>query len=185
MDRSLNIKETNVPGTEEKLVANLFTDNTTMFLDGGSDFAKLQSIIDKWCITAVREQKMNPGHQEIPRVMKIVPNGELIRILGAWIGNNRNQESPWTPVVKVIDRDFKRKLIIQMVVGGQTQYLAIVQGMPKQIEDNLRKHMRKFFWRDKRSPIQEETIFAPAGKGGQGVLDICARNKAIQVSRTI
>ncbi|KDQ32576.1 hypothetical protein PLEOSDRAFT_1015105, partial [Pleurotus ostreatus PC15] len=173
------IKGIDVPGTEEKLIANLFADDTTVFLNEGDDFNALQIILGKWCTAAgakfntkktqilpigsveyrervIRERKTNREHQEIPEEMKIVPDGQLTRILGAWIGNNGNQEAPWTPVIEMIDEDLERwekghptsegrKLIIQMVVGGRTQYLARVQGMPKQVEDSLRKQIRKFF----------------------------------------
>ncbi|KDQ22940.1 hypothetical protein PLEOSDRAFT_1015108, partial [Pleurotus ostreatus PC15] len=173
------IKGIDVPGTEEKLIANLFADDTTVFLNEEDDFNTLQTILNKWCIAAgakfntkktqilpigseeyrgrvIRERKVSQEHHGIPEEMKIVPDGQLTRILGAWIGNKGNQESPWTPVVEKIDEDLERwekghptaegrKLIIQMVIGGRTQYLARVQGMPKQIEDNLRKRIRKFF----------------------------------------
>ncbi|KAF7419654.1 hypothetical protein PC9H_002246 [Pleurotus ostreatus] len=68
-----------------------------------------------------------------------------------------------------------------MVVGGRTQYLARVQGMPKQVKDSLRKRIWKFFWGDKKNPVREEIIFAQPGKGEQGVLDIRSRNEAIQI----
>ena len=91
---------------------------------------------------------MNPAHQVIHETMKIIPDGKLTHILGAWIGNNGNREAPWTPVLENIDTDLERwekghpttegrKLIIQMVVGGRTQYLARVQSMPKQVEDGI------------------------------------------------
>ncbi|KDQ33712.1 hypothetical protein PLEOSDRAFT_1031451 [Pleurotus ostreatus PC15] len=52
--------------------------------------------------------------------------------------------------------------------------------MPKQVEEGLRKRIRSFFWGDKHSPIKEEMIYVPIEHGGQGVLDIRARNEAIQ-----
>lgn len=212
--RASNIQGINIPGVNERLVANLFADDTTIFLNEMDDFATLQKILDSWCLAAearfnvqktqllpignleyrervLQERKMRPNQQEIPQTMKIIPEGELTRILGAWIGNDGRQETPWTPVLENIDADLERwgrgnptiegqKLIIQMVIGGHTQYLAKVQGMPKQIEDRLRKRVRTFFWGDKRSPIKEEMMYMPIEYGSQGVLDIRARNEAIQ-----
>ncbi|KAJ4480838.1 hypothetical protein J3R30DRAFT_3287868 [Lentinula aciculospora] len=37
-----------------------------------------------------------------------------------------------------------RCLIISMMVGGMTQYLTKVQGMPKDIEDKLAKRIQRF-----------------------------------------
>ncbi|KAF9035020.1 hypothetical protein BDZ89DRAFT_1036318 [Hymenopellis radicata] len=44
-----------------------------------------------------------------------------------------------------------RRLIIQMVVGGKTQYLTKVQGMPKEVEQKLERRIRRFLWADKRA----------------------------------
>jgi hypothetical protein len=68
----------------------------------------------------------------------------------------------------------KGRLIIQMVIGGMTQYLTKVQGMPKHIEKRLTRRIRTFYWKD-----QNSTLHAPLEIGGQGLLE--SRNKAIQV----
>jgi len=84
-------------------------------------------------------------------------------MLGAWIGNNIDQATIWSPVLDRI-RDnldgwnrshptlFGCRLIIQMVVGGMTQYLAKVQTMPKQVEETLTKTIRNFMW-DGKNPL--------------------------------
>lgn len=75
-----------------------------------------------------------------------------------------------------------RHLIVHMVVGAMTQYLTTVQGMPKMIEKQLVKRIRKFMWGDKsQSPVNFETLLLPVTQGGQDVLDIEACNQAIQV----
>lgn len=74
------------------------------------------------------------------------------------------------------------KKIIQMIVGGMTQYLTQVQGMPKDIEKKLKKRIRQFLWAEKKlSPINFETLLASKNEGGQEALDIEARNLAIEV----
>ncbi|KAJ6533195.1 hypothetical protein B0H19DRAFT_965220, partial [Mycena capillaripes] len=76
-----------------------------------------------------------------------------------------------------------RRLIILMVVGGMTQYLAKVQGMPKDVETKIERRVRSFLWADKKVPtINKETIYAPAEIGGRNLLDIVARNEAITVT---
>ncbi|KAJ7615150.1 hypothetical protein DFH06DRAFT_1013660, partial [Mycena polygramma] len=67
-----------------------------------------------------------------------------------------------------------------MVVGGMTQYLAKVQGMPAEIEKKLERRIRNFLWDDKATiPINKETVYAPIEMGGRNLLDIIARNEAI------
>ena len=75
-----------------------------------------------------------------------------------------------------------RKLIIQMVVGGMTQYLTQVQGMPTSTEKKLEKRIRKFIWRERTmTPVNTETLYAPIEIGDRGLLDIKSRNKAIDL----
>ncbi|KAJ7249742.1 hypothetical protein B0H12DRAFT_992899, partial [Mycena haematopus] len=73
-----------------------------------------------------------------------------------------------------------RRLIIMMVVGGMTQYLAKVQGMPPEIEKKLERRIRAFLWNDKTLiAVNKETVYAPIDMGGRNLLDIVARNEAI------
>ncbi|KAJ7203404.1 hypothetical protein C8J57DRAFT_1047008, partial [Mycena rebaudengoi] len=70
-----------------------------------------------------------------------------------------------------------------MVVGGMTQYMATVQGMPKEVEKKLEKRVRKFLWAEKTNvTVNKETVYAPAEMGGKDLLDIVARNEAIAVT---
>ncbi|EEB98202.1 hypothetical protein MPER_02334 [Moniliophthora perniciosa FA553] len=41
-----------IPGIDEKLVANLFADDTTVFLSENDNFEDLKQILDGWCIAA-------------------------------------------------------------------------------------------------------------------------------------
>ncbi|KAJ7026423.1 hypothetical protein C8F04DRAFT_966374 [Mycena alexandri] len=70
-----------------------------------------------------------------------------------------------------------------MVVGGMTQYLTKVQGMPKEVEERLEKRIRHFLWAEKvKVTVNKETIYAPADDSGRNLLDIVARNEAITVT---
>jgi len=76
-----------------------------------------------------------------------------------------------------------KRLIAQMVIGGMTQFLAKAQGMPKNIEIALTKTMRNFIWnKEKTSPINLEQLQKPKAEGGINLLDIKARNEAIEVT---
>ncbi|KAJ7833960.1 hypothetical protein B0H14DRAFT_2364026 [Mycena olivaceomarginata] len=68
-----------------------------------------------------------------------------------------------------------------MVIGGRTQYLTRVQGMPKDIEDTLIKAEHIFLWLGKRARFGHETMILDTTEGGKQILDIRARNEAIDL----
>ena len=73
-----------------------------------------------------------------------------------------------------------RKIITQMIVGSHTQFLTQAQGMPGEIEEILSKIIKDFMWEDDSSPrIANETLIRPITKGGLDLLDLEARNDAI------
>lgn len=123
--------------------------------------------------------------------IRIAKDGEPTRILGAWLGNMVNDADPWS---KVLDRiatslDMWSKTspslvgkarIVQCVVGGGTQYLTTVQGMPLHVEKSVIKLIRSFIWNGaKASTVSMETLFRPITEGGINLLDIKSRNEAI------
>jgi ribonuclease HI len=130
---------------------------------------------------------------KIPDHIKIAKEGEPIRSLGALIGNNVGQIEPWSKVLEKIDAALAqwekgkptmegRRLIVLMVIGAMTQFLAKVQGMPKEVEHRLERRARKFLWAEKEKVrINQETIHAPFEQGGRCLLDITSRNEAIAI----
>ncbi|KAJ3964452.1 hypothetical protein EV361DRAFT_873992 [Lentinula raphanica] len=144
----------------------------------------------------LRQQHFLNGEDgtSIPEHIKIAREGDAIRSLGALIGNGISQTMPWSRVLEKIDKSLERWeqsrptmegrcLIISMIVGGMTQYLTEVQGMPKEIETRLEKRIRNFLWNDRTHVrVNKETIYAPIKKGGRNLLDLLARNEAITVT---
>ena len=118
-----------------------------------------------------------------------------MRCLRAWIGNNTRAEDPWEPVLDKVRSTLKRwnnghptldakRHIAQMFVGGMTQFLTAAQGMPKRIEDALIKLTREFIWDSTAPPtISLDRLYAPVDEGGINLLNIKARNKAIDIIR--
>ncbi len=215
MLRCSDLKGLSVPGSEERLIANLFADDTTTFLDEKDDFDSLMRLLDTWCLASGARfnvtktqiipigsedfrlklsscRKARDDFKEIPRNIHIVKEKEAIRILGAWFGNNIPEDTAWAPVLEKIDKSLDRwelshpsvpgrRIIIQTVIGGLTQYLTAVQGMPKHIEDKLEKRVRKFIWKRKtKNLVDFETLKAPRSQGGLDILDLHVRNKAIE-----
>ncbi|KAH8074949.1 hypothetical protein BXZ70DRAFT_875125, partial [Cristinia sonorae] len=113
-----------------------------------------------------------------PENMRITKDGESVRILGAWFGNKADCGGPWTPTIEKIDNALMqwgrsnptiegRQLIVQMVVGGMTQYLTTVQGMPKDVLTKLTKRTRSFMWNgNAHSPVAIEHLYTPISQGG-------------------
>ena len=216
MLRQSALKGYQIPGNEEKLIVNLFADDTTAFLSEEDSFADLEIVLNSWCQAStakfnvaktevipigsrefrelvIETRKAGEHHERIPDNVHIVRDGEAIRSLGAWVGNEIDSEGVWTSTLEKIDQRLAqwekshptmegRRLIVQMIVGGMTQYLTQVQGMPKEIEKRITKRVRKFMWNEKQmSPVNEETLYAPIEVGGRAVLDITSRNEAIAV----
>jgi hypothetical protein len=211
------IKGIQIPGTKKSLKVKLFADDTTVFLSNEDNFDDLQSILTKWCATSgakfniekmeiiplgsptqreniINKRKLNEEHPEIPAHIHIAKNGEPVRILGAWLGNEIDQAVTWAPIVEDCSKRLKRwsaakhslegrRLIIQMQVAGVTQYLTKVQGMPKDIETDLDKQVRRFLWNnDRNDTVNRAQMHAPHGRGGKKVLNLEARNKAIHLT---
>jgi hypothetical protein len=211
-----NLNSYRIPGNEEKLIANLFADDTTVFLSKEDNVEELYRILDRWCIASsarfniqkteiipigsatyrnklYETRRIHDTTAEFPPSTHIAKEGEPVRILGAWIGNAIDNASIWTPTLEKLDKVLSRwdkgkptiegqKLIVQMVVGGMTQYLSQVQGMPSETKNKIEKRIRKFIWGDRTlPPINLETVQSPVQTGGRSLFDIRVRNKAIDI----
>ena len=76
-------------------------------------------------------------------------------MLGAWIGNGTNDVTPWEPILDIIKSKLirwekvhltlnRKRIVIQMIVGGHTQFLTKAQGMLPHIEEALMNIMSRF-----------------------------------------
>ena len=131
--------------------------------------------------------KLNPQDQtDLKPRIQIAADGVAVHYLEAWIGNEVNESTPWEPVIDKINRALTlwekahpsmagRKLIVQTVVGGYTQFLTKAQGMPENIEKALIKIIRNFVWEDDSSPrIALNFLQCPRNQGGLDLLDLKA-----------
>ena len=142
----------------------------------------------------INTRKLNPTGNQIDLNIKIAKEGQPVRVLGAWIGNGVDQATPWTPTIEKIATKLKtweanhpttegRRLITQMIIGGMTQYLAKVQGIPEATLKTLEKLIRNFAWSGENKPtIGMAHMSNEKENGGKKVLDIYARNEAIQLT---
>ena len=138
---------------------------------------------------------VNPADPPLPLEIKIAEDGSAVRILGAWIGNETKAATPWEPILDKVRSALQRwskghptldakKHIVQMFAGGMTQFLAKAQGMPGPIEDALVKIIRSFIWDGSSTPpmIGIKRLYSQKERGGIGLLNIPARNKAINLT---
>ena len=215
--RSTEITGIQIPGRRDHLKIKLFADDTTVYLSENDDIEKLECILTKWCRVSgakfniekteiiplgnktqrgeiIASRKLNPSCLEVPPHVHIAKDGEPVRILGAWLGNDINQAVTWAPILEDCRKRLKRwsaakhslegrRLILQMQVAGVTQYLTKVQGMPKEVETDLNKQIRRFMWNNESmDTVNQAQMYATHKKGGKKVLDIEARNKAIHLT---
>jgi len=105
-----------------------------------------------------------------------------------------DQATPWTTTIEKIAAALKRwdanhpmtegrRLITQMIIGGMSQYLAKVQTMPETAAKTLERLIRRFAWSGEgASTIAIGHMTSGIDQGGRRVLDIHARNEAIQLT---
>jgi len=124
-----------------------------------------------------------------------VEDGHATRTLGAWIGNEVREATAWEPILDKVRTTLQhwnkghpsldaKQYIVQMFAGGMTQFLAKVQGMPCQIEEALVRITRAFIWDESSTPptIGIKKLYAQKDQGGINLLNIPARNKAIDLT---
>ncbi|KAH9853113.1 hypothetical protein C2E23DRAFT_711260, partial [Lenzites betulinus] len=64
----------------------------------------------------------------------------------------------------------------------RTQFLTMAQGMPKAVEDELQKLIMKFMWTEGGHHfVSQQLLMAPVTHGGVALLDLSARNRAIDL----
>ena len=211
-----NLEGFKVSQLEKRTIVSLFADDTTVYLSEKDNIGDLYTILQTWCTasgakfnlektevipigfkdyrnqviqTARTNQTSDPFNENI----RIAKDGQVIRILGAWIGNSIDELAVWSPIIEKIDArlhrwDVKRpsiegrKIIAQWTIGAMTQYLTSAQGMPTNIEKALTKRLTKFAWDGPGKPNASlDLLCAPTSKGGKGLLHLKYRNEAIEL----
>ncbi|KAI0089039.1 hypothetical protein BDY19DRAFT_889784, partial [Irpex rosettiformis] len=218
MLRTSSLRGYHIPGTIDRLITTLFADDAGVYLSYKDKYSDLTKILSTWCEASTAKfnldktevipigepsyrenvltsRRINPEDDEtIPNDIKIAQDGTAVRYLGAWTGNEINDETPWKKVISEINRALKkwdkpgitifgRRLVINMEVGGRIQYLAKVQGMPDNIKKEISHTIRQFMWPNQNIPmISIETLQRPKNEGGLALLDIDTRVDAITLT---
>ncbi|XP_006457480.1 hypothetical protein AGABI2DRAFT_79877 [Agaricus bisporus var. bisporus H97] len=96
----------------------------------------------------VQSRKLNNTDDPIPTNIHIAQQGEETRILGAWIGNGARETTKWRKISNDIEMRLARwdkgnpgiegrRHVVQMMVGGCSQYLTSAHGMPREVRSDL------------------------------------------------
>jgi hypothetical protein len=199
-----------------RIVVTMFADDTTVYLTEKDDFNTLTDILQCWCkasgakfntskteiipigVKEYREnilttRKISDSQECLPENIDIARDGKATRILGAWIGNDTNEQAIWSPILDKVENALQRwekwhptiegrKIIIQRTVGSMSQYLTTAQGMPKEVEDLLMKMTRKFAWDSGgNNSVSMDILYSPIREGGKNILNLRDRNDAIEL----
>ena len=212
-----DVKGYKIPGTKEKLAINLFADDTVLYLNEEDKLDEVTNILDKWCETSGaqfnkdkteiipigskthrekvnRTRRLHRDDRPIQENIRIAKDGEAVRSLGAWIGNETIETRPWEPIIDLVHNDLERwksvhptldgkRLIVQAIVGGRTQFLTKAQGMPTSIQEALTKEIRNFIWDDINHVPRLGMNHLSNAKdiGGLKLLNLKTRNEAIEI----
>ncbi|EJD32436.1 hypothetical protein AURDEDRAFT_49497, partial [Auricularia subglabra TFB-10046 SS5] len=93
--------------------------------------------------------------------IRIAADGESTRLLGVFIGNGLDQQAPWEPMMDSIRRILSgwsmrsltltgKSVVARSIVSGKTQYLGMVQGMPKSVQKEVSGLVQDFIWPEGR-----------------------------------
>ncbi len=215
--RSSQLKGFKINGIKDRILASLFADDTLVYVNERDDLNTLENAIKVFCTASTAKfnndkneylpigtpefrkrfyesRKLNdkPGNTISPE-LRIVKDGEAMRTLGAWVGNNVSTNPQWE---SILDRQVRtiqlwtkarlstkgKELIIKSLVQSLAVYLATVNGMPADIETRMNRLFKNFLWDDKKvGYMRYDEVRAPIEMGGLNMPDIKLRNEAIQI----
>jgi ribonuclease HI/exonuclease III len=138
------------------------------------------------------ERTLSRDQPPINPNIRISKPGEAIRSLGAWIGYDTDDAKPWEPILDKIKSELNRwkaahptrqgkRTLAQTIIGGRTQFLTRAQGMPAHVLETLTKEIDHLIWGDDTPRIAKDTLRDPQIEGGLQILDLKARNEAIEI----
>ncbi|KAI4517377.1 hypothetical protein K525DRAFT_211037, partial [Schizophyllum commune Loenen D] len=142
----------------------------------------------------IATRRLDPSQNEIPPYIEIVGDGVPARSLGCQIGNRVDEPAQWNPALTKVDSGLDRwgnlyptlngkRHVANFTAAGYTQYLAKVQEIPKEVEQNLIKRLRTFIWgSEKAPPLALRKLYDPIEEGGLKLIDLETRTEAIRLT---
>lgn len=123
-----HLKGYEIPGIEEKIIINLYANDTNLFLSKEDNLDYVHKVLNEWCkasrakfnigkteiipigtpehcLQMTTTRKLNSNEQApLDEQIKIAGDREVIWILGAWLGNKTNASTPWEPIIDKIHK---------------------------------------------------------------------------------
>jgi exonuclease III len=174
--RNSKLQGIKIPGKEQRLIVNLFADDTLVYLHHQDKLEDLGKIIDVFCKAStarfnqqkteylpvgekiyrdkvIRERKV--GGKRIEDTAGLIRDGQAMRTLGAWVGNEVDPAAQWDNVLESQRKVLKawrsarlsfrgKELVLKALVQSKAMFLATVNGMPKDVEEKMVKMFKDF-----------------------------------------
>ena len=133
------------------------------------------------------------GQNKVEDNVKIIKEEEAMRTLGAWVGNDSNTNLQWKSILQKQEEALAnwsetnvslkgKEIILKSLIQSKAMFLATVNGMPKDVEEKMKKIFKDFIWEGKKRGLMEwKQIIAPREQGGLGIPDLSARIEAIEL----
>ncbi len=125
------LKGLTILGLNNKLIVNLFADDTILYLSKCDRFDTVERVLNNWCavsgvkfniekmeiiligttehrITVGTSRKINQDNsRQLDNQIRIAKDGDAVRSLGAWIGNKAKDLTPWEITLDKIKKKLK------------------------------------------------------------------------------
>jgi recombinational DNA repair protein RecR len=133
------------------------------------------------------------GTYKLEENLTIIKEGQAMRTLGAWVGNEITTRAQWDSIIikqkEIIKKWSKmhlsyrgKELVLKALIQSRAMFLATVNGLPNDIETEMKKMYKDFVWDNKpRGIMKWESIIRPRKEGGLAIPDIKSRIEAIQI----
>lgn len=202
-----------IPNAPHPIKVTLFADDTLVYLKDTDDITILDQILDTFCLAStakfnkekteilptgtkpfrdlvIRERKI--GNYHINPEKTIIKEGQPMRTLGAWVGNNIEITEQWDKIIekqKQIIHLWERsrpsmrgkELLLKSLIQSRALFLATVNGMPQNTEKQMTRLMKDFLWNNKKGLLDVKYTISPRDEGGLNTPHLRSRLEAIEI----
>ena len=138
--RKSNLKGLDIEGNIERLVVNLFTDDTIVYLRKDDNMEVLDMVLNTFCkVSTVKFnvnkteilpigkarfrkemiEKCRMGTNIIDEDKKIIKEGESMRTLGSWVGNGKTDSPHWERIIKLQEKIIEKWSRMNLTTKGK------------------------------------------------------------------